>query len=90
MKHDSYETYARTFPVYITVIPIVLAMFPILPEGFDWKFGGASAIVFLPLSYLCRQIGGTSEKGVKVLCGINGKGPQQLAFSGMATVNSTR
>lgn len=62
MKHDSYETYARAFPVYITVLPIVSVMFLILPEGFDWKFGGASAIVLLPLSYLCRQIGGDFGK----------------------------
>lgn len=62
MKHDSYETYARAFPIYITVIPIVLAIFPVLPEGFDWKFGGTSAIVLLPLSYLCRQIGGDFGK----------------------------
>lgn len=62
MKHDSYETYARAFPVYITVLPIVSVMFLILPEGFDWKFGGVSAIVLLPLSYLCRQIGGDFGK----------------------------
>lgn len=80
MKHDSYETYARTFPVYITVIPIVLAMFPILPEGFDWKFGGASAIVFLPLSYLCRQIGGDFGKRCQSTLWNKWKGPPTTRF----------
>ena len=59
---DPYATYARAFPIYITISPIILVLFSILPEGFDWKLGGASAIVLLPLSYLCRQIGGDLGK----------------------------
>ena len=62
LKLDTYNTYARAFPVYITIIPIVLFLFFILPEGFDWKFGSISAIVFLPLSYLCKQVGGDFGK----------------------------
>ena len=62
LKLDTYNTYARAFPVYITIIPIVLFLFFILPEGFDWKFGGISAIVLLPLSYLCKQVGGDFGK----------------------------
>ena len=61
-KLDSYNTYARAFPVYITIAPIVLILFAILPEGFDWKLGGAASIVLLPLSYLCGQIGGDLGK----------------------------
>ncbi len=63
-KLDSYSIYARAFPIYITIVPVALALFPILPEGYDWKFGGATTLVFLPLSYLCRQIGG--DKGRKL------------------------
>ena len=62
MTNFIYETYARAFPIYITIAPIVLVLFPILPEGFDWKLEGASAIVLLPLSYLCKQIGGDFGK----------------------------
>ena len=62
MAGFKYITYARAFPIYITIIPIVLVLVPILPEGFDWKLGGASAIVLLPLSYLCKQIGGDAGK----------------------------
>ena len=64
MKFDSYSIYARAFPIYITLMPVALALFPILPEGYDWKLGGATALVLLPLSYLCRQIGG--DKGRKL------------------------
>ena len=59
---DPYSTYARAFPVYITIAPIALMLFIILPEGFDWKLGGAASIILLPLSYLCRQIGGDLGK----------------------------
>ncbi len=58
IKPDSYSIYARAFPIYITLMPVALALFPILPEGYDWKLGGATAFVLLLLSYLCRQIGG--------------------------------
>ena len=61
-KLDSYGIYARAFPVYITIVPIALALFPILPEGFDWQLGGLASFVFLPLSYLCKQIGGKVGK----------------------------
>ena len=61
-KLDPYSTYARAFPVYITIAPIALILFAILPEGFDWKLGGVASIILLPLSYLCRQIGGDLGK----------------------------
>ena len=62
LKLDSYNISARAFPVYITIMPIVLFLFAILPESFDWKFGGTSAIVLFPLSYLCKQVGGDFGK----------------------------
>ena len=55
---DPYSTYARAFPVYITIAPIALILFAVLPEGFDWKLGGAASIILVPFSYLCKQIGG--------------------------------
>ena len=42
-----YTTYARAFPIYITIAPIVLVLFPILPEGFDWKLGGGICRCFI-------------------------------------------
>ena len=53
---NPYFAYARAFPVYITIVPVALVMFAILPEGFDWQLGGLASFVFLPLSYLCKQI----------------------------------
>ena len=61
-KLDFYVTYARAFPIYITIAPIILVLFSILPEGSDRKLGGASAIVLVPLSYLGKQIGGDLGK----------------------------
>ena len=80
VKLDSYNTYARAFPVYITIAPIVLILFAILPEGFDWKLGGAASIVLLPLSYLCGQIGG--DLGKKCESGLWNKwdGPPTTRF----------
>ena len=62
VKIDLYNTYARAFPVYITMAPIVMILIAVLPEGFDWKLGGTASIVLLPLSYLCGQIGGDLGK----------------------------
>ena len=62
VKLDSYNIYARAFPVYITIAPVALIVFSILPEGFDWKLGGTASIVLLPLAYLCGQIGGDLGK----------------------------
>ena len=54
VKLDSYSIYARAFPIYITIVPVALALFPILPEGYDWKFGGATDPCFLT-SFLLMQ-----------------------------------
>ena len=49
-KLDSYSIYARAFPVYITIAPIVLVLFAILPGGFNWGLGGAAGIVAVDIS----------------------------------------
>ena len=67
-KLDAYSTYARAFPIYITIAPIALVLFAVLPEGSNWLGGGLTTIVLLPLSYLCRQIGGDlGKKGESAL-----------------------
>lgn len=77
---DSYGLYARAYPVYITIAPIVLVLFPLLPEGYDWKLGGASAIVLLPLSYLCKQIGGVFGKKLEKRLWTQWGGPPTTRF----------
>lgn len=63
---DTYNITARAFPVYLTVSPITLALISVLPEGFDWTLGGLASFVFLPISYLCGQIGGDLGKKLEI------------------------
>lgn len=65
IKLNFYSIHARAFPIYITILPVAFSLFPILPEGLNWKFGGAIAIFFLPLSYLFSQIGGDWGKKIE-------------------------
>ena len=62
LRLNPYFAYARAFPVYITIVPVALVLFSILPEGIDWQLGGLASFVLLPLSYLCKQIGGDLGK----------------------------
>ena len=80
MASFKYETYSRAFPIYITIMPFVLILLVILPEGYDWKLGGASAIVLLPLSYMCKQIGGDAGKRKENNLWRNWEGPPTTRF----------
>lgn len=53
---DRYAWRAQVWPVYLTIIPAILVIATILPEGMKWPFAGLPAIVFLPLSYFMSQI----------------------------------
>ena len=53
---DRYAWRAQVWPVYLTIIPAILAVATILPEDMKWPFAGLPAIVFLPLSYFMSQI----------------------------------
>ena len=77
---DPYSTYARAFPVYITIAPIALILFAILPEGFDWKLGGAASIILVPLSYLCKQIGGDLGRKRESALWVKWDGPPTTRF----------
>ena len=50
-KFDSYTWRARVLPVYLTAAPAVMVISATLPEGLNLPLAGASAIVFMPLSY---------------------------------------
>ena len=54
---DAYNLRARSLPVYITVMPVILVMAAILPRGLDLPLAGAAVVVFAPLSYLVSQLG---------------------------------
>lgn len=53
---DRYTWRARVLPVYLTAAPAVLAIATTLPDGLNLPLAGASAIVFLPLSYFLSQV----------------------------------
>ena len=57
MHLDRNSVRARAFPVYITVVPVVLALAATLPRGLDLILGGTTAIVFIPLPYMVGQLG---------------------------------
>lgn len=54
---DQYSRRARVFPVYLTILPFVLVLFSVLPEGLTFPLGGAAAIVFVPISFFFAQAG---------------------------------
>ena len=56
LKFDSYTWRARILPVYLTVVPAVLAIAATLPDGLDLPLAGASVIVFLSLPYFMGQV----------------------------------
>jgi len=45
MKIDTYEISARFFPAYLTLVPIVLLVAVLAPEGRELSLGGAVALV---------------------------------------------
>ena len=54
---DVYSMRARSLPVYITIMPVILVMAAALPQGFQLPLAGAAAVVFVPLSFLTSQLG---------------------------------
>ena len=63
-KFDSYTWRARVLPVYLTAAPAVMVISATLPEGLNLPIAGASAIVFMPLSYFMSQV--ASDFGKKL------------------------
>lgn len=56
-EFDPYVWRARVLPMYFTLAPAILAIAATLPEGLSLPLAGASAVVFLPLSYFLSQVG---------------------------------
>lgn len=57
IKFDTYSFRARVLPVYLSLVPGFLLVAVLVPEGLQLLLGGAVAIVFVPISFLCSQIG---------------------------------
>lgn len=53
---DRYTWRARIAPVYLTSLPAILTIAATLPDGLNLPLAGASAVVFVPLSYFAGQV----------------------------------
>lgn len=79
-KLDRYTWEARILPVYITAAPAVLAIAATLPEGLNLPLAGASAIVFLPLSYFVSQVASDFGKRMEPALWDSWGGPPTTRF----------
>lgn len=57
LKFDTYSFKARVLPIYLTLAPCVLFLAAVVPEGLKLTIGGATALVFAPISFLLSQVG---------------------------------
>lgn len=80
IKLDTYSFRARVLPVYLTLAPVVLLLAALAPEGLKLPLGGATALVFVPISFFLSQVGADFgkklEKGLWVAWG----GPPTTRF----------
>ena len=61
---DTYDLYARVFPSYLAIAPVVLTLAAVLPDGLNLQLGGAAAVVFIPLAFLAGQV--TADLGKRL------------------------
>ena len=80
IKFDRYTWRARVLPVYLVAVPAVLAISAMLPEGLNLPLAGASAIVFVPLSYFLSQIASDFGKRVESALWRSWGGPPTTRF----------
>lgn len=54
---DTYNLQARALPVYLSLIPLVLMLVTIIPDGLKLPIGGSTAFISMPVSFLLGQFG---------------------------------
>ena len=86
LKIDRYDLHARTLPVYLAIMPVILALAAVLPTGLDLPLAGASAFVFVPLCYAAGQFAADCGKRMEKISGEGGAARRQRGFCGTATV----
>ncbi len=77
---DPYSFQARVLPVYLTLIPIVLMLAAIVPDGFKWSIGGSAAFVSIPISFLLGQLGADFGKRLESKLWQSWGGPPTTRF----------
>jgi len=80
IKFDRYTWRARVLPVYLTIAPALLAIAATLPEGLKLPLAGASAVVFVPLSYFLSQIASDFGKRLEPALWKSWGGPPTTRF----------
>jgi hypothetical protein len=53
---NTYSFRAQVLPVYLTLAPAVLLLTALVPNGLKLPLGGATAVVFVPISFLLSQV----------------------------------
>ena len=77
---DGYNWRARVFPVYISILPITLALAATLPHSFEWPLGTLTAIFPLLLSFFSAQIGADPGKRLEKRLWCRWDGPPTTRF----------
>ena len=67
-------------PVYVTAVPVALAVAAALPDGLNLPLAGASAVVFLPLSYFMSQVAADFGKRLEPALWESWGGPPTTRF----------
>ena len=80
IKFDMYSFRARVLPVYLTLAPVVLLLAAVVPEGLKLPIGGATAIVFAPISYFLSQLGADFGKRLEKGLWASWGGPPTTRF----------
>ena len=80
IKFDRYTWRARVLPIYLTAAPAVLAIAATVPEGLNLPLAGASAVVFVPLSYFLSQIASDFGKRLEPALWRSWGGPPTTRF----------
>ncbi|AOU96680.1 hypothetical protein BI364_00375 [Acidihalobacter yilgarnensis] len=80
IKFDTYSFRARVLPVYLTLVPAVLLVAALAPDGLKLPLGGAAGIVFVPISYFFSQIGADFGKRLEKDLWLKWGGPPTTRF----------
>ncbi len=54
---DPYSLQARVLPAYLSLMPLILMLVTVFPEGLKLPIGGSAAFISMPLSFLLGQFG---------------------------------
>lgn len=80
IQFDTYSFRARVIPVYLTLVPAILLVATLVPEGLKLPLGGAAAVVFVPISFLLSQIGADFGKRLEKRLWRDWGGPPTTRF----------